>query len=163
MFSKTCEYGLRASVFIAINSVNGHKLGIKQIAKAIDSPMYFTGKILQSLVKEKIISSVKGPHGGFYLAPDAPPVSVISILEALGCDDFFYNCALGLRSCSDVHPCPMHEEFKPLREGLLDLLSRTTIQALAEDIRQGNGFITNMEMTVTDRLQKANTMQKKEK
>lgn len=160
MFSKTCEYGLRASVFIAINSAGGKKLGIKQIAREIESPMYFTGKILQSLVKAKIISSVKGPHGGFYLDPDAAPVPVISILEALGCDDFFYNCALGLRSCSEVHPCPMHEEFKPLREGLLDLLTRTSIQQLGEDIRQGNGYITNMELAVSDKLRKPESARK---
>lgn len=154
MFSKTCEYGLRASVLIAIGSVNGNNLGIKEIAKEIGSPMYFTGKILQSLVKSKIISSTKGPKGGFFLAADAKPVPVIRILEVLGCANFFYNCALGLQHCSDKHPCPIHNEFKPYREGLLDLLSRTTIQQLADDIRSGNTYLTNLGVDLSDKIMK---------
>lgn len=144
MFSKTCEYGLRATVFIAIHSENGRRLGIKEIASEVESPMYFTGKILQSLVKAKLLGSAKGPNGGFYLDPDQRPVSILEILETLDCSDFFYNCALGLKECSDKHPCPMHQEFKTYREGLRKLFDETTIQDLAKDIRAGNGTITNM-------------------
>lgn len=144
MFSKTCEYGLRACVFIAIKSEKGRRLGIQEIAKEIESPMYFTGKILQNLVKARIISSAKGPNGGFYFSPDAAHVPLIRILEVLGCDSFFHQCALGLQDCSDSHPCPMHHEFKPFREGLLELLTNTTIQQLAADIRLGKGYITNL-------------------
>ncbi|HEX5551861.1 MAG TPA: Rrf2 family transcriptional regulator [Chitinophagaceae bacterium] len=150
MFSKTCEYGLRACVFIAIGSEQGGKLGIQEIAKAIESPMYFTGKILQNLVKAKLISSAKGPNGGFYLSADAKPIPVIRILEVLGCDAFFKNCALGLSHCSDKHPCPIHEEFKPYREGLLELLKRTTVQQLAAEIREGKGHITNMDIAARE-------------
>lgn len=152
MFSKTCEYGLRASVFIAIRSEEGSRLGIKEIAREIESPMYFTGKILQSLVKSKIIGSAKGPHGGFYLDPDDEPVSILQILEALDCDDFFYNCALGLKECAEKYPCPIHNQFKPYREGLKELLARTTIQDLATEIREGRGHITNMQMEVGKKL-----------
>lgn len=144
MFSKTCEYGLRATVCIAIGSAEGRRMGIQEIAREIESPMYFTGKILQSLVKAKLVSSAKGPNGGFYLAGEAAPIPVIRVLEVLGCDAFFRNCALGLAHCSDRHPCPIHQEFKPFREGLLQLLTRTTIQQLAQDIMNGNGHITNI-------------------
>lgn len=146
MFSKTCEYGLRATVFIAIHSEKGRRLGIKEIAAEVESPMYFTGKILQSLVKAKLIGSAKGPNGGFYLDPDHKPVSILDILDALDCSDFFYNCALGLRDCSDKRPCPMHKEFKVYREGLKELFAKTTIQDLAKDIRAGKGHITNIKI-----------------
>lgn len=148
MFSKTCEYGLKACVFIAIDSEQGHKLGIKDIADKIGTPMYFTGKILQQLVKAKLIKSSKGPHGGFYLPQTAKPIPVISILEVLGCDGFFHQCALGLDHCSDRHPCPIHSDFKPFREGLYQLLVRTTVQQLATEIREGNGHITDLKIPV---------------
>lgn len=141
MFSKTCEYGLRACVFIATGSEKGNKVGIQEIAKEIDSPVYFTGKILQQLVKARIVRSVKGPNGGFFLDPEAKPVPVLRVLEVLGCDNFFYSCALGLKSCSDKHPCPMHDAFKPYREGLKQLLAGTTIQELGRQIKAGNGHI----------------------
>ncbi len=146
MFSKTCEYGLRATVFIAIHSENGRRLGIKEIAREVESPMYFTGKILQSLVKAKIIGSAKGPNGGFYLDPEQRPISILEILDALDCSEFFYNCALGLKECSDQYPCPVHKEFKVYREGLRELFDRTTIQDLATDIRTGKSHITNIKL-----------------
>lgn len=151
MFSKTCEYGLKACVFIAIDSEKGHKLGIQDIAAKIGTPMYFTGKILQQLVKAKLIRSSKGPHGGFYLPVDAKPLPVIRILEVLGCDQFFHQCALGLDNCSDRHPCPMHNDFKPLREGLYELLVRTTVQKLASDIRDGHGSITEIKIPTEEK------------
>lgn len=150
MFSKTCEYGLRASIFIAIRSENGERLGIKEICREVETPVYFTGKILQALVKAKLIGSAKGPNGGFYLDPEQRPVSVLEILEALDGTDFFYNCALGLRDCSEDHPCPIHYEFRVYREGLKDLLAKTTIQDLAQDIKAGKGHILNVRVSDAD-------------
>lgn len=150
MFSKTCGYGLRACVFIAMESRDGHKLGIQAIAREIESPMYFTGKILQTLVKAKVIGSVKGPNGGFFLHENAAPIPVIKILEVLGCDGFFSQCALGLKNCSDKHPCPLHTEFKSIRENLKNLLTRTSIQQLAQDILDGNSNILNTMLPAMD-------------
>ncbi len=143
MFSKTCEYGLKAVVFVALGSSDEHKIGIKEIAEEIESPMFFTGKILQTLVKAGVLQSTKGPNGGFFLSSQSKPVPVIRVLEALECDGFFHRCALGLKHCSDKRPCPMHEQFKFYREGLRALLSETTVQHLAAEIRAGNGHITD--------------------
>ena len=144
MFSKTCDYALRASVFVAQNSPSGRKLSIPEIAREIESPEHFTGKILQTLVKSGIIQSSKGPGGGFFVDQQAAPTPVMRVLEAFGCEKFFYRCALGLKQCSDRFPCPMHEEFKPYREGLKNLVERTTIQMLAAEIRQGHTRLTNI-------------------
>lgn len=144
MFSKTCEYGLRASVFIAMHSNDSHRLGIKQIAKEIESPVYFTGKILQTLVKADLIGSAKGPNGGFFLEENSRPISVYEILEALDCSDALNECVLGLNACSDEHPCPIHSKFKRYREGMKALFKKTTIQSLAKDIKEGNGHITSL-------------------
>ena len=65
MFSKTCEYAIRATIYIAEQSNLDRRVGIKDIAKAIDSPEPFIAKILQQLSKDQIIESVKGPSGGF--------------------------------------------------------------------------------------------------
>ena len=67
MFSKTCEYGLRAAIYIAQQAKKNEKIGITAIAEAIDSPQAFTAKILQQLTKKNIVQSIKGPYGGFYI------------------------------------------------------------------------------------------------
>ena len=67
MFSKTCEYGLRAVIFIAQQAKTNEKVGINTISEAIDSPQAFTAKILQQLTKNKIVESIKVPYGGFFI------------------------------------------------------------------------------------------------
>jgi Rrf2 family protein len=118
MFSKACEYAIRAVLYIAIKSIDGSRLSIKEIAKEIDSPEPFTAKILQALSRERIISSVKGPNGGFYLAPKAKPIPLAAIVKAIDGDDVLHSCALGLKECSDKFPCPIHEDIKSYKTKL---------------------------------------------
>jgi Rrf2 family iron-sulfur cluster assembly transcriptional regulator len=56
MFSKACEYGIRAAIYIAQQSMQNRKSGLKEIAEAIASPEAFTSKILQTLVRHKVIN-----------------------------------------------------------------------------------------------------------
>ncbi len=65
MFSKSCEYGIKALIYIANYSIKDKRANISFPAEAIDSPTAFTAKILQRLVKGDIVNSRKGPHGGF--------------------------------------------------------------------------------------------------
>jgi len=65
MFSKACEYGIRASIYITEQSLRDRKVSLKDVAKAIESPEAYTSKILQQLVRNNIINSDKGPTGGF--------------------------------------------------------------------------------------------------
>ena len=89
IFSKSCEYALRAVLYTYMKSDSNANLGVKEIAKEIGSPVPFTAKILQQLTKKKIISSVKGPNGGFYIDPSSKPVSIYQVVEAIDGTDFF--------------------------------------------------------------------------
>ena len=63
MFSKACEYGIRAAVYIAHQSMEGRRVSLKEIAEKIDSPVAFTAKILQQLSRNGIVESIKGAGG----------------------------------------------------------------------------------------------------
>ncbi len=142
MFSKATEYALRATIYIAQKSSEEVKLGIEEIAKAIDSPKSFTAKILQSLTREnKVISSVPGPNGGFFITEKAKKLPVRSILRAMGEDDIFEKCVLGLNKCSETKPCPMHFQYKVIKHQLINLFESKSIQQLAADIKSGNKFL----------------------
>jgi Rrf2 family protein len=144
MFSKTAEYALRATIFIAQKGSFDNKLGIDEIAKAIDSPQSFTAKILQMLTKEnKVVSSARGPHGGFYLTKEAKKLPARAILEAVNEDDLFRGCVLGLQECSEVKPCPMHSEYKKIRKKLNELFESKSIQNLADETDKENIYINN--------------------
>ncbi|NOT94058.1 RrF2 family transcriptional regulator [Ferruginibacter sp.] len=144
MFSKATEYALRATIYIAKKSSAEKKIGIEEIAKAIDSPQSFTAKILQALTKEnKIVSSVRGPNGGFFLIEKQKKLPVRSILQAMGEDEILEKCVLGLKRCSEVQPCPMHEQYKSIKQQLIKLFVSKTIQQLADDMKDGEIFISN--------------------
>lgn len=144
MFSKSTEYALRATIYIAQKSSEEKKLGIEAISKATDTPRSFTAKILQALTRDnKIVSSVRGPNGGFYMIEKAKKLPVRSILDAMGEDEILEKCILGLNQCSEAKPCPMHAQYKSIKQQLIKLFETKTIQQLAADIKEGEIFINN--------------------
>lgn len=144
MFSKATEYALRATIYIAQKSSEENKLSIQEIALAIDSPKSFTAKILQSLTKNsKVISSTPGPHGGFYISAKARKFPTKCILEAMGEEAILDKCVMGLKQCSEAQPCPMHAQYKGIRNQLNKLFVSKTIQQLANEIKEGVVYINN--------------------
>ncbi|OUR92321.1 transcriptional regulator [Flavobacteriales bacterium 34_180_T64] len=142
MFSKACEYGIKASIFIAINSAEGKRVSPKAIAKEIASPEAFTAKILQALVKNGVINSVKGAHGGFEINKnEIATVKLSQIVNAIDGDKIYSNCGLGLHTCDEIHPCPVHHKFKIVKDELRDMLENTTLEELAQNIKSGASFL----------------------
>ncbi|WP_264566916.1 RrF2 family transcriptional regulator [Flavobacterium sp. N3904] len=142
MFSKTCEYGIRATIFIASQSCQNKRAGLRDIAKKIDSPEAFTAKILQILSKNNIINSIKGVGGGFDIPRETmKDIKLAQIVNALEGDRVFTGCGLGLTHCSEDHPCPMHEKFKSIRNELAYMLENTNLEELALGIKTGDTFL----------------------
>ncbi|WP_242920173.1 RrF2 family transcriptional regulator [Pontibacter liquoris] len=144
MISKTCKYGIRAAVYVASQAGKGVKLNVKDIAKEVDAPEAFTAKILQILNKHRILTSLKGPYGGFYIEDYQLEQPVITIVNAIDGTSVFRECGLGLKKCSETHPCPMHDKFKAARESLRDVFQHTTLGQLANELNQGTAFIKNL-------------------
>jgi len=137
IFSKTCEYAIRAVFYIAHKSAGGKKVGIKEVAAGIDSPELYLAKILQDLSRKGLISSAKGPNGGFFFSEYSLARPLGDIVEAVDGNDLFYGCALGLKQCSEVNPCPLHNQFKAIRDQIHHLLQHTTIGEFNEDLFNG--------------------------
>jgi len=129
MFSKSCEYGMRAVVYIAGESLNNRKTDVKGIADKINSPVAFTGKILQFLVKKKFISSQKGPNGGFSMNLDTlPKIKIADIVVAFEGEEVFTGCGFGLGECLNGNPCPLHNKFCLIVNEMETLLRSTSIE-----------------------------------
>lgn len=142
MFSKACEYAIRAAIFIASESGQGRRASLKDIAREIDSPVAFTAKTLQKLSGNGIITSTKGAHGGFNIALDRMPLIKISqIVTAIDGDQVYKRCSLGLHSCSENHPCPFHSRFKPVRQDLQKIVETTSLLDLTSGLVSGNTFL----------------------
>ncbi len=140
ILSKSCEYAIRATVYIAHSSKRNEKVGIIEVAKAIGSPMHFTGKILQALVRKKVLSSAKGPNGGFYIE-DGATLFLIDIIKAVDGNALFTSCVLGLEKCSETQPCPMHDQVKPIRDQLLTEFSKQSVNDLVGEFERSKYFL----------------------
>lgn len=142
MFSKACEYAVRCTIYIASQSQQGLRTDIKEIAKKIDSPEAFTAKILQKLVREGLVTSVKGHGGGFEMTGNQiNEITVFHIVKAIDNDGSVTGCFMGLKHCSETHPCPMHERYKQVRNDFKQLLQDTKIQELLSGLKSGESFL----------------------
>jgi Rrf2 family iron-sulfur cluster assembly transcriptional regulator len=142
MFSKACEYGIRASIFIAEQSLLDKKVSLKDIAKAIDSPEAYTSKILQQLSRNFIINSDKGPTGGFSMSQqELEEVKLSTVVTAIDGDAIYKGCGLGLKNCNEKMPCPVHNQFKVVREELREMLETTLVKSLTVDLKEGLTFL----------------------
>lgn len=137
IFSKTCEYAMRAVFFIAHKTADGGRVGIKEIATGIDSPEHFLAKILQDLSRRGVLQSAKGPNGGFYVDEVILNKPLSAIVEAVDGISIFTGCGLGLEYCSEENPCPIHHEFKAIRNQIQDLLKTTKIGEFNEELNLG--------------------------
>ena len=137
VFSKTCEYAMRAVFFIAHKTAKGGRVGIKEIATGIDSPEHFLAKILQDLSRRGVIQSAKGPNGGFYVDDVILNMPLAAIVEAVDGNGIFTGCGLGLEYCSEENPCPIHHDFKAIRNQIQDLLKTTKIGEFNEELNLG--------------------------
>ena len=142
MFSKACEYGIKASIYIAEHSIAGRKVSLKETAKAIASPEAFTAKILQNLCRNNIINSEKGPGGGFLIDDQKlAKICLSDIVFTIDGDDIYKGCALGMKNCNANKPCPVHDKFAIIRNDLKTMLETTTIQSLALGLKAGPTFL----------------------
>lgn len=142
MFSKACEYGIKATIYISHQSQKGERVSLKAIAKAIDSPVAFTAKILQSLANNNIIVSSKGPTGGYEIPKNRQSkIMLFHIVEAIDGNKISEGCGLGLPQCDEQKPCSIHFQFKTIRDDLKIMLETTTIEGLANGLHLGESFL----------------------
>ena len=142
MFSKACEYGIKASVYIIDSSLKNQKVSMKEVAKAIDSPEAYTSKILQQLTRSNIIKSEKGPTGGFSIDKDKiEQLDLSMIVSAIDGDSIYNECGLGFHQCNESKPCVIHHQYKSIRGDLKTMLENTLLVDLSEDIEKGLSFL----------------------
>lgn len=137
MLSNTCKYAIRALIYLANYAKDGQKIGIKKISKDLNIPSPFLGKILQGLARNKILSSVKGPNGGFALGRKSEEISLYDIVVQVDGEKYFENCIIRLEPCTcfteEISTCPVHKRFSRLRGDLISFYQDTSLADIIDD------------------------------
>lgn len=126
IFSKKCEYGIQAALYLAAHN-NKDIITSDEIAKNLNIPKEFVSKILQSLTDSGIIISKKGRVGGFSLGKSTNEIRLLDIVEAIDGLEVFNSCVLGFPECSPEKPCPLHDKWGILRTQAYEMLNDETI------------------------------------
>lgn len=142
MFSKSCEYGLRAIIYIAQQSSQDIKVSLSTISEAISSPQAFTAKVLQQLTRNNFVTSIKGPYGGFFIENEnMDSIKLSDVVKILGGESIYTSCGLGLEKCNEESPCPLHFKFVEVRNQLKNMLETTTLTMLVNDMNTDLFFL----------------------
>lgn len=142
MFSKACEYGIKASIYIALQSLQGRRASLKEIAEKVGSPTAFTAKILHQLAKNDILDSTKGPTGGFQIEKKRiDDIKLADIVFAIDGESIYEGCGLGFNKCNANKPCPVHDKFVVIRDELKQMLQNTSLFELATGLEVGLTYL----------------------
>lgn len=141
MLSLSCKAAIKAVIYLGSTCDSGRKASIKEVAEFINENEHTVGKILQKLVKDNVINSLKGPNGGFYITKAQKNLRIVHIIEAIDGKQVFEHCGLGLKKCSQSRPCPFHNDFKPIRELFRKMCYEKRVADLYENVNSGLAYL----------------------
>ncbi|WP_190811467.1 Rrf2 family transcriptional regulator [Flagellimonas sp. S3867] len=141
MLSTSSKYAIKAVLFLALHSNENHKMMVKDIFQRINVPQQYLAKILQELSKKDIISSARGPKGGFYLSDTNKTLPLINIVDVIEGRHRLQSCMLSIKECDSQNPCALHDLVGNANSYFLKNLEETTIEKLIEDIRDGKAIL----------------------
>lgn len=142
MLSRASKYAILSTLFLAEHSSKEKKISVKVIAESIDVPSPFLAKLFQQLVRGKIISSTKGPHGGFYLSEENSKKNVCDIIENIDGVNKLNECFLGLNECDASNPCPVHFIVEPFKNSIMGKFRDKTIMEFSQEISEKGRVLT---------------------
>lgn len=142
MLTNACKYAIRAVIYLALNSDPNRKLGAKLIARELDVPQAFLAKLLRKLSSDNLISSSKGPGGGFFLNPENQANTLWDVISTIDDEHKLNDCFLGLVKCNSENPCPVHYIAAPFKEQLLNDFKKKTIITMAREMVENGTVIT---------------------
>jgi Rrf2 family protein len=123
MLPKTAEYALRATVWLARN--RNETQSADNLAEVTKIPRRYLHKVLQDLVRAKLVRSQSGPGGGYALAQLPSKITILDVVNAVAPLERIRHCPLGLPSHTRL--CPLHKELDGVYAAAEKALSRVTI------------------------------------
>ena len=135
MLTKAAQYAIRSTLYLASKSDKENRINISQIAEDLEVPAPFLAKLLQQLSRANLISSIKGPKGGFYFSDENRENNLWDIIKCIDGTTKFDNCFMGLSSCNDLNPCPVHFTVVPFKKKLMSDFKDKTIKEFSADIQ----------------------------
>jgi Rrf2 family protein len=137
VISRTAEYAIRASLWLAANT--GHPKTVQQIARATALPPKYLAKILRLLARAGIVQSQPGPGGGCLLVRRPEELALLEVIEAVDPIPRVRDCPLGLAG-RQSKLCPLHARLDAALSGLQNTFAGCTLAELLAESGAGGLF-----------------------
>lgn len=124
------DYGIRSVLYLARQPYKKISF-VTEISEDYKIPRSFLAKILQKLVKGKIVRSYRGVKGGFSLARQARDISVLDVLEAIEGKMALNLCIMDRKSCEFNRNCPVHGVWMTAQGKVVEVLKKANFDDLA--------------------------------
>lgn len=129
MISQTAEYALRAVVFLAKNP--GTAYTAEQLSKATQVPAPYLSKVLQPLIKARLVQSQRGLGGGFSLEKQPDQITILQVINAVDPIERLESCPLGLEKHTGAL-CPLHQRLDDAVGLIEEAFAKTKISELLQ-------------------------------
>ncbi len=128
-------------MYLSLHSNEEDKLMVKDICNPINVPKAYLAKLLQDLSRHNIVSSTRGPKGGFYLSEKNKDTVVMDIVNVIDGKKKLESCLLSLKDCNKDKPCPLHQTVSASRANMIKTLESISIQELSQNLKNQKAFL----------------------
>ncbi|HAK58922.1 MAG TPA: Rrf2 family transcriptional regulator [Nitrospiraceae bacterium] len=125
------DYGIRSVLYLARQPFKKVSF-VNEISEDYKIPRSFLAKILQKLVKAKIVRSYRGVKGGFSLAKHARDISILDVLEAIEGRLSLNICVTDKKKCVSARYCPIQSVWMNAQAKVADVLKKANFDDLAK-------------------------------
>lgn len=127
--TRAADYAVRVMIFLA-SLEPGERTSLPSIVQATEAPDSFLSKVLQGLTRAGLITSRRGPAGGFEVSEFGRRASVRDVVEAIDGPINLNVCLNHRRSCARKDWCPAHPVWAKAQEAMIAVLSTAKISDL---------------------------------
>lgn len=130
MISQTAEYALRAVACLARRP--NEPQTTRDIAGWTRVPTGYLAKVMQTLVRARLVRSRRGIHGGFLLERTPDRITILDVVDAVDPIQRIRECPLGLEE-HGPNLCSLHRRLDEAMEDIEKTLDGTSIAAVLEN------------------------------
>ena len=126
------RYALRAVLALAKLQKNGEPVSINTLSERENISSVFLEQIFFKLRKAGLVSSTRGPGGGFCFAKSLEKLTVKQILDAAGEDLEITFCDKHLEDCERLGECMSHKVWLDATKLVNKYFSEITLASILE-------------------------------
>ena len=135
--SKKADYALLALRHLAASP--RETVSARELAESYDLPPELLAKVLQLLVRAKLLASQQGIRGGYGLAKTPAEISVVDVINAIDGPMTVTACSESDQSCDQYSKCNIRDPLWKLKDRIVSALAATTVAELASDLTPAAG------------------------